>query len=382
MSSELGDADAPGREGSRLRVGRWRRRAFDGVTRSRLALLLLFCLTWAFSRVLHEVVLAWNAGEILDWLIWEVGGEFGCILLIALLGAAPLVVAFNLGPRRGLARVGVLSAAVVLAGALGGLVRYGYILEFSDLDVSKNLLPNATLWFARYAELATLLVIVIEFGRRESQSLDALHEAEIDRLALDREMAEARLQVLQAQIEPHFLFNTLANVRRLYVTEPAAGGEMLGNLMRYLEVALPQMRAGDSTLGRELALVEAYLQLQRVRMGSRLAYRVDVPDPLRGAALPPMMLITLVENAIKHGLNALPEGGAVRIAAAVDEAGRLRIEVADDGAGFQAAAGGGTGLANIRARLGALYGEAARLDLGDNRPRGVVSTLYLPCLAA
>jgi LytS/YehU family sensor histidine kinase len=152
---------------------------------------------------------------------------------------------------------------------------------------------------------------------------------------------------------------------------------MLRNLIRYLGVALPQMRAPDATLGREVALVEAYLNVQRLRVGPRLGCEVDVPDALRRIAVPPMMLMTLVENAIKHGLEPLPEGGFVQIRATADER-ELHIRVSDSGCGFVQTSGGGTGLANIRERLAALHGRAARLDIGANEPRGVTATLVLP----
>jgi LytS/YehU family sensor histidine kinase len=190
-------------------------------------------------------------------------------------------------------------------------------------------------------------------------------------------MDEARLQVLQAQIEPHFLFNTLATVRRLCQTDAVAGDSMLENLMRYLGVALPQMRDTDSTLGREIALAEAYLGIQQIRMGRRLEFTIEVPEALRRAALPPMMLLTLAENAIKHGVSPLPEGGLIRVSARVD-GGQLRLEVADSGQGFVKTSGGGTGLANIRARLAALYGPEAQLRLALGDPRGVTATIDLP----
>jgi LytS/YehU family sensor histidine kinase len=183
--------------------------------------------------------------------------------------------------------------------------------------------------------------------------------------------------VLQAQIEPHFLFNTLANVRRLYDTDPAAGEAMLDNLMRYLKVALPQMRASESTLGREADLCESYLAIQRIRMGSRLAVAIDVPTALRDASVPPMLVLTLVENAIKHGVGPQREGGSVHLTARRDGA-RLVLAVADSGQGFVRSSGAGTGLANTRARLAALHGDAAALALGFNEPHGVVATIVLP----
>jgi sensor histidine kinase YesM len=152
---------------------------------------------------------------------------------------------------------------------------------------------------------------------------------------------------------------------------------MIDNLMRYLGVALPQMRSGGTTLGREAALAEAYLGIQKLRMGRRLAYAIDIPPALHDVPMPPMMLLTLVENAIKHGLAPLPEGGFIRVGAAVEH-DELRLQVSDSGRGFAQTSGAGTGIANIRARLDALHGRAARLDLGLNQPRGVTATLTLP----
>jgi hypothetical protein len=192
---------------------------------------------------------------------------------------------------------------------------------------------------------------------------------------------EARLRMLQAQIEPHFLFNTLANVRRLYQTAPANAATMLDNLMRYFEVSLPQMRAADSTLGREAALTESYLEIQRIRMDRRLEFAIDIPEPLRESRLPPMMLVTLAENAIKHGLAPLPEGGLVSVSATA-KGKELQVRVADSGQGFTQSSGGGTGLANIRARLAGLYGAAGRLTLAMNTPRGVIATIAIPLSAA
>jgi LytS/YehU family sensor histidine kinase len=204
-----------------------------------------------------------------------------------------------------------------------------------------------------------------------------MHQAELDRVALERQMVEARMQVLQAQIEPHFLFNTLANVRRLYQVDSRLGRDMLDNLMRYFEVALPRMRDGSSTLAREVELIEAYLNVQKIRMAERLVFEIDLPEPLRDLAMPSMMLLTLVENAIKHGLGSLPEGGLVRVRARRNQA-RLEVEVLDTGRGLQASRGSGTGLPNIRARLVSRFGRAASLVLLPNEPRGIRARITLP----
>jgi LytS/YehU family sensor histidine kinase len=194
---------------------------------------------------------------------------------------------------------------------------------------------------------------------------------------MDRETAEARLQMLEAQIEPHFLFNTLAHVRRLYETDRDAGVRMLHNLRDYLSIALPRMRDGAATLGREIDHVASYLDIQQIRMGHRLAYAIDVPDALRDARLPPLMVLTLVENAVKHGLTPLPEGGHIDVRATATGT-RLRIDVVDTGRGFAKSQGSGTGLANIRARLASAYGPSARLSLALGPAGGVIATLELP----
>jgi LytS/YehU family sensor histidine kinase len=152
---------------------------------------------------------------------------------------------------------------------------------------------------------------------------------------------------------------------------------MMENLKHYLAVALPQMRASESTLGREIDHVMAYLNIQQIRMGRRLAFAIDVPAELTEARLPPLMLLTLVENAIKHGLGPLPEGGRIDVRAST-EGGRLSIQVADTGQGFVKAGGGGTGLANIRARLASQFGASAKFSLALKSPHGVVATLALP----
>ena len=146
----------------------------------------------------------------------------------------------------------------------------------------------------------------------------------LEKVSLDRQTIEARLQALQAQIEPHFLFNTLANIKLLYETESSRAKPLIHDLAAYLRTALPQMRDMRSTLARELDLAQAYLRVLKVRMGERLEVVIDVPADLREATLPPMMLLTLVENAIKHGLGSLPQGGTITIRAERSDE-RLRV---------------------------------------------------------
>src|SRR4029453_8907222 len=208
-----------------------------------------------------------------------------------------------------------------------------------------------------------------------------LADAECRREVLQSQMVEAHLSALQAQIEPHFLFNTLANVKRLYETAPARGREMLSSLINYLRAALPTMREPGSTLQREIELVRSFLTILQMRMGDRLAFSIDAPGDLSSARVPPMVLPTLVENAIKHGLSPLPEGGRIDIRARREGSGSMVIEVSDTGAGFAASGGSGVGLANTRSRLAALYGQDASLSLSNGAPRGVVARIRLPLQA-
>ncbi|MEO8937988.1 MAG: histidine kinase [Burkholderiaceae bacterium] len=226
------------------------------------------------------------------------------------------------------------------------------------------------------------VVVAVYFYRERNARLRAevaRMEAEFDasRAREEKQMLTARLQLLQAQVEPHFLFNTLANVQHLTTTDPARASEMLGSLIRYLRAALPQMREQASTLAREVGMVKAYLEIQQVRMGDRLAFTIDIPTTLLSQTMPPMMLISLVENAVKHGIDPLAAGGAIAVTATVD-ATTLRVTVADSGAGLAEHGGIGIGLGNIRERLETLYGPDARLDLLENVPRGVIATIALP----
>jgi signal transduction histidine kinase len=225
--------------------------------------------------------------------------------------------------------------------------------------------------------LASIIIKIVAGGKRRAEltASEATRRAETEQL--ERSLIEARMEALQAQIEPHFLFNTLAHVRRLYQFDRAAGARMLRNLKAYLAIALPDMRRTESTLAREIAHVTAYLEIQQIRMGHRLAFAIDVPPALRGARMPPLMLLTLVENAIKHGLSPSPQGGRIDVRASLDD-GRLRVAIADTGVGFLKSEGGGTGLANIRARLAAQYGNVSSFALARNEPQGIVAILFVP----
>ena len=196
--------------------------------------------------------------------------------------------------------------------------------------------------------------------------------------ASGKELAVAKLSLLQAQVEPHFLYNTLASAQLLTRTDPARADGMLGHLITYLRNSLPRTEDSLSTLGEEVERARAYLQILRIRMGERLRLEIQVPDALKPVMLPPMMLQTLVENAIKHGLEPQPEGGTVWIIAREADA-KVTVTVADDGRGFSDEGGGtGIGLKNVRERLRLAYGDAASFNVVSNFPRGVAASITVP----
>ena len=214
-----------------------------------------------------------------------------------------------------------------------------------------------------------------------------LMRSEAERNLMSKQVVEAQLKAMQAQVEPHFLFNTLANVRFLMDANAASAGTMLDHLIEYLHAALPQMRESRTTIGKEVELARAYLEILRIRMGNRLDFAINVPPELAGVSFPPMMLLSLVENAIRHGLEPMREGGRIDIEAGVT-GDALRLAVRDTGAGLggtpepgagpDAESGSGVGLANIRARLQTLYGQRARLVLEENEPHGVTAAIEIP----
>lgn len=199
-----------------------------------------------------------------------------------------------------------------------------------------------------------------------------------EQTSTEKELAVAKLNLLNAQVEPHFLYNTLASAQYLTRSEPARADEMLGHLIQYLRHSLPRTEQTLSTLGEELERARSYLQILKIRMGTRLELKLDVPDSLLTTPLPPMMLQTLVENAIKHGLEPKPGGGTVWIYARRDGDSAV-VTVADDGCGFSAAGGGtGIGLKNLRERLRLVYDGHAALAVVANMPAGVAATISVP----
>jgi sensor histidine kinase YesM len=226
--------------------------------------------------------------------------------------------------------------------------------------------------------IASAIVKVAAGGKRRAEltASQATQRAETEQL--ERTVVEARMEALQAQIEPHFLFNTLASIDQLIQTDPPRASKMQQSLIRYLRSAMPEIRDGKRpSLGQQVDLCRAFLDIMAVRMEGRLQAVVNVPEGLKSAVFPSMMLLTLVENAIKHGLEPRASGGRVEIGAEIAD-GALAVHVLDDGVGFAPKGEGGVGLANIRERLKVLYQGRAELVITVPPAGGTCATIKVP----
>ena len=210
--------------------------------------------------------------------------------------------------------------------------------------------------------VVSILIKSLAGGKHRAELAAVAAASRADMEALERRVLEAEMAALQAQIEPHFLFNTLALIGQLIDTQPQQAAKVHADLIRYLRSAMPQMRQqGMGTLGQQIELSRAYLNIMQARMQQRLRFSIDVPEALALEAFPSMMVQTLVENAIKHGLEPSTEGGEIRISARQQD-GFTEVEVTDNGVGLDMHADDGVGLSNIRERLRALYkGQASLL---------------------
>jgi signal transduction histidine kinase len=334
--------------------------------------LLAFCIAFALStQLLFQFDLYENwplANILLGWLDHFIDQLIVGVCIFVGIAVAALIPT-NSTPGRPL-----LLMLAIMVGALAG---EALLLLRVPLPPGISVAGVLFAKVARWLLIGGLAYVFFAFQRQGAEAAIRAHETELQRIQLDQQMIEAQLQSLRAQIEPHFLFNTLANVQQLYRTERERGRKMLGSFVAYLRAALPQMRRSETTLEQEVDLARAYLDVLQVRMGERLRVYFDIPTELAALPFPPLALSTLTENAIKHGLNPLPEGGTIEITASI-EGRQLKVSVADTGAGLSASSGTGVGVANLRARLAALYGDAAKLQFKANAPRGIRATIAVP----
>ncbi|HEX5128953.1 MAG TPA: histidine kinase [Usitatibacter sp.] len=337
--------------------------------------------------------LIWNCG--LGVAFWAIGAMFrprglelddlaATVIVANVIGFtlhAMLMVTTRLGIDRWVRGYGQVATAAYYT----VISTFGVVVGFTIVALAFD--PQALRWILtpRWLAMMGLSSLVISavlatvfFATMRRANAEAQLARERERMErAEREATLANLRALQAQIEPHFLFNTLANVTSLVDSDPGAAKRMLESFNRFLRASLAATRTESTTLGADAELIAAYLDVLQVRMGSRLAYRIDVPAELGAHTLPPMLLQPVVENAIRHGLEPKVEGGEVVVRARRDGAS-VCIEVADTGMGFAPTTRGGLGLSNLKDRLKALYGNGAELTIGENRPAGTVVTIALP----
>lgn len=330
--------------------------------------------TLLFSFVLGSMIgLGWNSG----W--WS------AVVRVIAIGIAAMLVfgLFEQWPRRAprwLARWVLQVAGVAACIPLATFIIYVFstqpgappFWEVEDRVEGYGLLTGLGMLLSPWIALAALVRQKDALARDQALALELAH-SEFERQALD-----ARLNLLQAQVAPHFLFNTLANVQALVDSGSPQASEVLRSLIAYLRAAVPRLNEPATTLGQELQLVRAYLELMQMRMPDRLQFDLAVDPQALDLRCPPLTLLTLVENAVRHGIDPSEDGG--RISIVVRRRGnRCLAIVCDTGVGLGAQGSGlGTGLAALRERLQLIFGDEATLRIDAQEPRGVIAELDLP----
>jgi sensor histidine kinase YesM len=243
--------------------------------------------------------------------------------------------------------------------------------DFSAFMASRPMVHGYVLVTFSAALIGTLFALGALYRERDAQARAEALQFALERETLQRQAADARLRLLTAQIEPHFLLNTLANVQQLVESGSPRAAPVFRSLIDYLRAALPQLHRQSSTLGDEERLVRAYLELMLMRMPDRLAFTIAIERPLHTLPFPPMALLTLVENAIRHGIDPACEGGRIEVGARPGAGRDVHLWVADTGVGLTEGAGIGTGLRNLQDRLEAFFGPGASVTLSGQAPHGV-----------
>lgn len=267
--------------------------------------------------------------------------------------------------------------AAVVIGSVVGVLLGSYILGRNPVELIQHQ-PQGLIATTLTALIFGSVISYYFYTRyRLIESKHILQKESLKRTDQEKRLIETELKLLQAQIEPHFLFNTLSNIMSLIDSDHDKAKKMLASLTGYLRGNLKRSREAVTTLGDEVDLIDNYLSIQKIRMDDRLNYEFIVDSSLRSQSLPPLLIQPLVENAILHGLETKPNGGNVVITVKHDR-GLLTIEVLDNGLGFSELSRQGVGLKNVRERLQALYGEQAKLDLRQPVDGGVCATVSLP----
>ena len=351
-------------------------RAFDASFRQRPKRYVAIIVTlW----IVFGVVVKLLAGNIGWWGALALSAVMLLSMVVAVTGAWFGPSRFKTGVRSMLLLIGV-SVVGAIVGGLGA--RIAQMNTFGDVIDQFVLVAPKILVGGLIAGMvyAVLMVSIVQYRRGQLQRRNEQLERQAKQERMGRQLADARLKLMQAQVEPHFLFNTLASVQQLADQRAPEAALLTAQLITFLRAGLASLREDSTTLVREFKAIEAYLLIMKTRMQDRLTFELDLPETLGCIVMPPAMLISLVENAIKHGLEPHPQGGKISVMARLENE-RLRLTVSDTGLGISAdtpKAGGGFGLDNIRQRLRVLYASHARLIVGKNVPHGFVAVIDLP----
>jgi sensor histidine kinase YesM len=267
-------------------------------------------------------------------------------------------------------------ALLAAVGLSGGVL---WISDQSSAAVMQKLPRVLAMILGAGLAVAVPMIVIGLLRNRQHEALTEQLQRDAERDRMARELAESQLRLLRAQIEPHFLFNTLGAVQQLAEHDAPRAAELTANLIAFLRASMNKMRSEQVALDAEFGLVEAYLRVMRVRLGARLRFTLKLPPELGQVQVPSMIVLTLVENAIKHGIEPSLRGGEVMVSAEVLDA-TIRVRVQDSGVGMGAAGGSGTGLDNVRRRLQLTYGAGAGLALHDADP-GLVADITIPLQA-
>lgn len=329
----------------------------------------MFFLTMVFNTVIAVFLTYFGSGGdfVVNLIFSQCIGLTICVLVI--------IAHWFFGTLSPIMRMLLFTTALIL-GSIGGTLLG---MAITGVDSSRFFDKNVS--FVHVVSMGIVFGSIISYfffsRHRISMTERRAKEERIRRISSEKKAVETELRLLQAQIEPHFLFNTLSNILSLLETDLKKGQDMLVDLIHYLRTSLKKTREETTTIGKEMDMIRAYLNIFKVRMEDRLNYRIEMPDSLKELPFPPMLIQPLVENAVKHGLEPKIEGGEVSIRGEED-GGVLRLEIADTGVGMYKGGASGLGLSNIRERLMSLYGDKGRLILAENMPSGLKAVIEVP----
>lgn len=330
---------------------------------------VVFLLTMVFNTVIAVFLTYFGFGG--DFFVNLIFSQCIGLTICALVTIAHLFFG-TLGP---IMRMLLFTAALIL-GSIAGTV-----LGVTITGMGTSPFFERNISFVHVVSLGIVFGSIISYffysSHRISMTERRAEEERILRITSEKKAVETELRLLQAQIEPHFLFNTLSNILSLLETDLKKGQAMLIDLIQYLRTSLKKTREDTTTIGKEMEMIRAYLNIFKVRMEDRLKYRIEIPDRLKEVPFPPMLIQPLVENAIKHGLEPKIKGGEILIHG--EEDGKvLRLAIADTGVGMYKGGAMGLGLSNLNERLKSLYGDKGRLILEENRPSGLKAIIEVP----